>query len=85
MKKINLIISLLVVMFLVSCTPSELECRQDSDCVANKCCHSDGAVNKAYAPDCEGILCSANCEDGTLDCGQGKIACVQNTCKVVFE
>ncbi len=81
----GIIFLVLIATLLVSCAPSELECKADSDCVPNKCCHADGAVNKANAPDCEGILCSANCEEGTLDCGQGKIKCLQRACQVIFQ
>jgi hypothetical protein len=85
MKKRILIISLIALSFLaIACTPQELQCEQDSDCVAAACCHASSAVNKEFAPNCAGILCSASCEPGTLDCSQGKVACVKNECQVVL-
>jgi hypothetical protein len=80
---------ILVVLFLIACTPLSIPsvsyCEQDRDCVQNKCCHADGAVNKDYTPDCENVLCTQECAPGTLDCGQGEVRCIANECTVVLE
>ena len=58
-------------------------CSSDSDCVPASCCHPTSAVNKKYAPDCIGIACTMVC-DGPLDCGAGKVACIENTCVIIL-
>lgn len=96
MKKIIFAILLLSTLLLASCGSSssgtnsgsnsvsaELQCSQDSDCVAATCCHSTDSVNEANAPDCSGILCSADCQEGTMDCGQARALCVEGACSVV--
>ncbi|MBT4538830.1 hypothetical protein HOI26_05680 [Candidatus Woesearchaeota archaeon] len=78
---------LVVSVLLVGCTTVvqvEEQCNVDSDCIAATCCHASAAVNVDYAPDCENAICTAVCEPGTLDCGQGSIACVKNKCSVVL-
>ena len=80
------ILSILALSFLlISCNsvPDELQCTQDSDCTAAVCCHADQAINVAYAPDCTTTLCSADCQEGTMDCGQATAQCVQGACTVV--
>ena len=85
MKKILLIGLLGLLVFLVSCTVStEKQCSVDSDCIAAQCCHAIGAVNKENAPDCSGQLCTMNCEPDTLDCGQGSVKCVSDSCEVLI-
>ena len=85
--KILLIFTVLATtIILASCgssVPAELACEADTDCTAALCCHSDSAVNKDHAPDCQGILCSADCQDGTMDCGQAQAKCVSGACTVV--
>ncbi len=84
MKKI---LVLMLVIFLISCTPQtspETFCEHASDCVPAECCHATSAVNKEYAPDCDGVMCTLDCQEGTLDCGFGEIECIQNQCTVVF-
>ncbi len=96
MKKILFTLLIISTLALASCggsgssgtgifssIPDELQCTQDSDCVAAVCCHATQAVNKDNAPDCSGILCSANCEENTMDCGQAKAKCIENACTVV--
>lgn len=73
---------LLASFFLISCTPAVEQCSVDADCVPAQCCHPTSAVNKASAPDCSGVLCTAVCE-GSLDCGAGEIKCVSNRCIIV--
>jgi hypothetical protein len=85
--KILLVLSIIAATILVvSCAsqvPKEQQCTADTDCTAAICCHSDSAVNNDYAPDCGGILCSADCQAGTMDCGQAAAKCVQGACTVV--
>ncbi len=74
-----------VALFLIlSCTPAEKQCSADRDCVSAQCCHAADAVNKDYAPDCRGILCTQVCQPGTIDCNQGEIKCIKNECAVVL-
>ncbi|MBU1973768.1 MAG: hypothetical protein KKH52_00055 [Nanoarchaeota archaeon] len=80
------IILLLLVVFLVSCSvPENKVCTADRDCVPDACCHATDTVNTANKPDCSGLLCTMNCEPGTLDCGQGEIKCLQGSCQVVWQ
>ncbi len=81
----------LLSVFLISCesanvakVPVEKQCMQDSDCVANACCHAKDAVNKQHAPDCKSVMCTMSCEPGTLDCAQGKVLCGQGECRAVI-
>ena len=97
MKKIIFTILIFSTLVLASCSsggtdsgirffssiPDELQCTQNSDCVAAVCCHATEAVNKDNAPDCSGILCSANCEENTMDCGLARANCVEGACAVV--
>ena len=88
-------LGLLFLFSVISCTftPTVLEvdvagekyCVTDSDCVASLCCHATDALNKDHAPECTAVLCSMDCQEGTLDCGQGHVACVENACTVVFD
>ena len=82
---ILLVLALLVFLEGCSKVPSELYCESNSDCTAASCCHPESAVNKEFAPDCSGILCTAVCQPNTLDCGQGRIKCIENRCSVIFE
>jgi len=79
-----LLISLFSV-FLLSCTPAEKVCSIDSDCVPAACCHATDAVNAEHGPDCRGVFCTAVCQPGTLDCGQGKVNCISGQCTAVIE
>ncbi|HII14932.1 MAG TPA: hypothetical protein HA362_01345 [Nanoarchaeota archaeon] len=68
------------------CSIEKPSCGQDSctakeDCVAASCCHPLSVVNKAYAPDCSGIMCTMVCS-GPLDCGAGSIECVDGKCVI---
>lgn len=82
MKKIVMILLLTVSVLVISCTPAVEQCSVDADCVPAQCCHPTGAVNKADAPDCSGVLCTAVCE-GSLDCGAGEIKCLSKRCTIV--
>ncbi len=83
MKKI--LILCLFLILVVGCVPAEKKCSSDNDCVPATCCHASEAVNKEHAPDCAGRLCTAVCEPGTIDCGQGEIKCVEGECEVVLK
>lgn len=80
-----LMIMLSAVLFLSSCIPQEKVCSLDKDCVQAVCCHASDTVNHDNAPDCRGVLCSTECVQGTFDCGQGQMKCIQNQCQAVFE
>jgi hypothetical protein len=78
-----------ITVLVVACAPTEnqpteKQCTTAADCVPATCCHASEAVNKAYAPDCTDIFCTAICEAGTLDCGQGEIQCLAGECTVVL-
>ena len=64
---------------------SENECEVDEDCVRDSCCHASGCVAIESIPLCEGILCSQECVEDTLDCGQGSCQCIGGKCGAVFE
>ena len=61
------------------------ECSIDSDCVPAACCHPKGCVTKEQQPNCKGMLCTQDCEPGTLDCGQGECKCLNNKCEAIFK
>src|SRR5512137_1756270 len=50
-------------------------CTSDADCVASSCCHASSCLSKNQAPACNGIMCSQECRENTLDCNQGSCAC----------
>ncbi|MBN1386417.1 hypothetical protein JW968_05595 [Candidatus Woesearchaeota archaeon] len=54
-------------------------CAEDADCVPSECCHATECVHKDFAPDCSGIMCTMNCEPGTMDCG-GRCVCEAGRC-----
>ena len=56
-------------------------CNVDQDCVPDSCCHAFRCVNTKYAPRCADTFCSANCQPGTMDCGQGYCACTAGLCE----
>lgn len=58
-----------------------VSCQIDSDCVPATCCHPTTCVNKDYRPDCKGMFCTMECAPNTMDCGQGKCVCADNTCQ----
>jgi len=55
------------------------ECTTSADCVPASCCHATSCVTKSRAPACEGMMCTLECQFGTLDCG-GSCGCVQGKC-----
>lgn len=93
MKKILYsIVMLILLIVLTSCVqqvqqvekPELKYCSVDADCVAETCCHPRDAVNSYYAPRCEGIVCTQECVPRTMDCGQGRIKCVNSECQVIL-
>ncbi|MBS3116051.1 hypothetical protein J4421_00480 [Candidatus Woesearchaeota archaeon] len=77
---------LIVLLFLIAaCTPEEKQCTVNEDCIPSQCCHATETVNKKNAPDCRNVLCTLQCEPGTLDCGQGEVKCVDNICTAVIK
>jgi len=84
-KKVLVFGIVIISILLAGCASSNIQCTQDSDCVAATCCHATTVVNKDNAPNCREAICTASCEPDTLDCGQGQIRCVNNQCGVVFE
>jgi len=62
-------------------TPNEYYCEKDKDCVAEQCCHPTSTINRNFEPRCLGIVCKDTC-DGPLECGAGKVACINNTCTI---
>lgn len=84
-KTISLILCLFLISLLVGCAPAEKKCSADEDCLPATCCHPSEAVNKEHAPNCKGMLCTAECVPETIDCGQGEIKCVKGSCEVVLK
>jgi len=82
-----LIVILLVVVLLVypRKVKDEKYCRVNEDCVPALCCHPTDCVNIDNKPDCKGIFCTEVCQIGSMDCGQGHCACVNNECKAIIE
>jgi len=92
MKYLLALILVTSILFLVACNtttktevPPEKFCNSASECVPASCCHPKDAVNSAYAPNCQGMMCTMNCEPGTLDCGQGEIKCIDNQCTAIIK
>jgi hypothetical protein len=56
------------------------ECDEDSDCAKAQCCHAADCVIKEKVPDCRNIMCTMDCQAGTLDCG-GSCACIAGRCE----
>lgn len=46
-------------------------CKTDADCVPASCCHAASCTSKAHAPQCQQVMCTADCRGGTMDCGGG--------------
>ncbi len=58
---------------------SEDDCTTDADCVPSGCCHAAACGNAASAPDCSDVMCTQDCQYGTLDCG-GRCLCHEGKC-----
>ena len=61
------------------------KCESDADCIPSQCCHAPACVAKADAPKCEEIMCTDDCQEGTMDCGAGSCSCVEGTCEVKWK
>ena len=55
------------------------ECFANADCVAATCCHATECVHPDQAPNCEGVMCTMDCQPGTMDCGGG-CSCEEGKC-----
>ncbi|NOR84670.1 hypothetical protein GQ473_00990 [archaeon] len=53
-------------------------------CVPATCCHPIACVPEDQAPDCSNVMCTMDCQPGTMDCGQGYCAVVNNKCTVIW-
>ena len=87
MRKAGILLVLLSVVFIIGCGDSvseELQCGADFECIPNLCCHADGTIHRDFAPDCSSTLCTAECVEGTIDCGQGDLKCIEGQCQVVW-
>lgn len=60
------------------------ECSSDSDCAPAQCCHPMSCVPVSQMPNCGGIACTMVCMPGTMDCGEGRCACINNSCGVIW-
>ena len=58
---------------------SDDACTTDADCVPAGCCHAAACVAQANAPDCGDVMCTTDCQYGTLDCG-GACLCREGRC-----
>ncbi|MBI4148720.1 hypothetical protein HY490_05495 [Candidatus Woesearchaeota archaeon] len=59
--------------------PKTQPCLSDAECVPSDCCHPRTCVHTSQQADCRDIICTQECQPGTLDCG-GSCACEQGTC-----
>jgi len=59
------------------------ECKVDSDCVPDICCHATSCFSVNEAPVCDNVACTLDCEPGTLDCGQKSCECVNKKCEAI--
>ena len=57
---------------------------EDLKCVPASCCHATDCVLEIEAPNCSGVVCSMNCEPGTLDCEQARCEFVDGKCEAVI-
>jgi hypothetical protein len=62
---------------------NEGTCVVDADCVPATCCHATSCVPAAEQPDCKDIMCTADCQPNTMDCG-GRCTCEAGSCKAVL-
>jgi hypothetical protein len=60
-------------------------CTDDADCVPEQCCHPTSCVPASQAPDCTDVVCTLECQPGTMDCGQGYCACQAGVCTAIIE
>lgn len=73
-------------IFALTEKPVISECSSDNDCVPENVCHPKTCVLKPGSPDENpGMICTAVCEPGSLDCGQGSCECINKKCEAVFK
>jgi len=83
MKKIMISLLLTGVFLFSGCTDNNsFECSLDSDCVPARCCHPTSCIPVGQLPDCEGFMCTYECQPNSMDCGQGSCVCVDGKCQV---
>lgn len=63
----------------------ELKDYMKESCAPDSCCHASSCVDISLAPDCSDVMCTEECRDGTMDCGQGSCAWVEGDCVVEWE
>jgi len=61
---------------------NELFCQSKNDCLPAQCCHPTSCINRNYKSVCN-LLCTQECQPGTMDCGQGSCDCINNVCTAV--
>ncbi len=54
-------------------------CTTDADCVPAACCHPSACVAQSNAPSCGDVMCTMDCQPGTMDCGGGCL-CHEGRC-----
>jgi hypothetical protein len=54
-------------------------CQTDADCVPAGCCHAAACTAATNAPSCGEVMCTQDCQYGTLDCG-GACLCQDGHC-----
>ncbi len=54
-------------------------CETDDDCVPAECCHAAACVGVNNRPECADVMCTQDCQYGTLDCG-GRCLCHEGRC-----
>lgn len=84
MRKELFLVLLALLVVVSGCKQVGDECVKDEDCVVASCCHPKECVPIGQKPDCTGMMCTLNCEPGTMDCGQGSCMCVKGVCKAVL-
>ena len=88
-KRLLLIVSvigIILAMFIFQQSPTpntETACSTDTDCVPAESCHPTTCINEEFKVYSE-VYCTTDCAPGTLDCGQGSFACVNNVCGVIM-
>jgi len=55
-------------------------CHVDADCVPATCCHANECALRSERPSCTNVVCTAECQPGTLDCGKLQCGCVVGKC-----
>ena len=85
LKPILLLFAIIIVSGCISNDNSSgADNNQTLVCVPATCCHPTACVPENQAPDCSNVMCTMDCRPGTLDCGQGYCAVVDDKCAVVW-